>query len=87
MERSPSSAFTLSALLFGVTVLGLVVAASWVVWRELGQIDLGFHGWVALILGSVAMIALGGGLMWLSFYSSRSGHDSAAHYDPGDETD
>ena len=86
MERSPSSAFTLSALLFGVTVLGLVVAASWVVWRELGQIDLGFHGWVALILGSVAMVALGGGLMWLSFYSSRSGHDSAAHYDPGDET-
>jgi len=87
MERSPSSAFTLSALLFGVTVLGLVVAASWVVWRELGQIDLGFHGWVSLILGSVAMVALGGGLMWLSFYSSRSGHDSAAHYDPGDETD
>ena len=87
MERSPSSAFTLSALLFGVTVLGLVVAASWVVWRVLGQIDLGFHGWVALILGSVAMVALGGGLMWLSFYSSRSGHDSAAHYDPGDETD
>jgi hypothetical protein len=87
MERSPSSAFTLSALLFGVTVLGLVVAASWVVWRQLGQIDLGFHGWVALILGSVAMVALGGGLMWLSFYSSRSGHDSAAHYDPGDETD
>jgi hypothetical protein len=87
MERSPSSAFTLSALLFGVTVLGLVVVASWVVWRELGQIDLGFHGWVALILGSVAMVALGGGLMWLSFYSSRSGHDSAAHYDPGDETD
>ena len=87
MERSPSSAFTLSALLFGVTVLGLVVAASWVVWRELGQIDLGFHGWVALILGSVAMVALGGGLLWLSFYSSRSGHDSAAHYDPGDETD
>ncbi len=87
MERSLSSAFTLSALLFGVTVLGLVVAASWVVWRELGQIDLGFHGWVALILGSVAMVALGGGLMWLSFYSSRSGHDSAAHYDPSDETD
>lgn len=87
MERSPSSAFTLSALLFGVTVLGLVVAASWVVWRELGQIDLGFHGWVALILGSVAMVALGSGLMWLSFYSSRSGHDSAAHYDPSDETD
>ena len=87
MERSLSSAFTLSALLFGVTVLGLVVAASWVVWRELGQIDLGFHGWVALILGSVAMVALGSGLMWLSFYSSRSGHDSAAHYDPSDETD
>ena len=86
MERSPSPGYTLSACLFGVAVLILVVAASWIVWREMGQIDLGFHGWVALILGSVGMVALGGGLMWLSFYSSRSGHDSAAHYDPDDET-
>jgi hypothetical protein len=85
MERSPSPAFTLSACLFGVAVLILVVAASWIVWREMGQIDLGFHGWVALILGSVGMVALGGGLMWLSFYSSRSGHDYEAHYDPDDE--
>ena len=52
MERPPSPAFTLSACLFGVAVLILVVAASWIVWREMGQIDLGFHGWVALILAS-----------------------------------
>ena len=77
--------FTVSACLFGLVMLGLVFVASWVVWQEMGQIDLGFHGWIALILGSVGMIILGGGLMWLSFYSSRSGHDNVAHFDPDND--
>ena len=80
-----SSSFTVSACLFGLVMLGLVVGATWFVWQEMGQIDLGLHGWTALILGSFGMIILGGGLMWLSFYSSRSGHDNAAHYDPDND--
>ena len=80
-----SSSFTFSVCLFGLVMFGLVFGASWVVWQEMGQIDLGLHGWFALILGSVGMIILGGGLMWLSFYSSRSGHDNAAHFDPDDD--
>ncbi len=32
-------------------------------------------GWVAMILGVVATLALGIGLMTLMFYSSRSGRD------------
>ena len=79
------SSFTFSVCLFGLAMFGLVFGASWVVWQEMGQIDLGLHGWFALILGSVGMIILGGGLMWLSFYSSRSGHDNAAHFDPDDD--
>ncbi len=80
-----SSSFTLSACLFGLVMLGLVFGASWAVWQEMGQIDLGLHGWIALIVGCVGMITLGGGLMWLSFYSSRSGHDNAAHFDPDND--
>lgn len=80
-----SSFFTISACLFGLVVLGLVFWASWVVWQKMGQIDLGLHGWIALILGAVGMIILGGGLMWLSFYSSRSGHDNVAHFDSDNE--
>ena len=43
------------------------------------------YGWIALIAGSVGMVVLGGGLMALSFYSARSGHDEAAWQDPDDD--
>lgn len=33
------------------------------------------HGWIALTLGSVLSLALGAGLMALSFISSRRGFD------------
>lgn len=39
------------------------------------------HGWIAMGLGTVLSLALGFGLMWLSFYSSRHGYDDRA--DPG----
>ena len=39
------------------------------------------HGWIAMGLGTVLSLALGFGLMWLSFYSSRRGFDDRA--DPG----
>jgi hypothetical protein len=32
-------------------------------------------GWIAMILGIVATVALGAGLMALMFYSNRSGRD------------
>ena len=73
------------AVLFALTSLTVIAGASYVVWRQMGQIDLGVHGWIALIAGSVGMVVLGGGLMALSFYSSRSGHDEAAWQDPDDD--
>ena len=33
------------------------------------------HLWIALALALVFTAALGGGLMWLAFYSSREGWD------------
>ena len=73
------------AVLFALTCLIVITAASYVVWYRMGQIELGLHGWIALIAGSVGMIVLGGGLMALSFYSARSGHDEAAWQDPDDD--
>jgi len=75
------------AVLFGLTSLIVIAAASYVVWRQMGQIDLGLHGWIALIAGSVGMVVLGGGLMALSFYSARSGHDEAAWQDHDEDQD
>ncbi|MDP7375782.1 MAG: hypothetical protein QF420_04355 [Alphaproteobacteria bacterium] len=63
------------AVLFAMTSLIVIAASSYVVWYQMGQIALGLHGWIALIAGSVGMVVLGGGLMALSFYSARSGHD------------
>ena len=66
-------------IIFGfVSVLALVVAASYYVWQEMGAVALGFHGWLAVILGSVGTFGLGAGLMWLSFYSHHRGYDEDA---------
>ena len=56
-------------------VLVAVLIASFYVWQEMGSVALGFHGWLAVILGSLGSIILGAGLMWLSFYSNRTGYD------------
>ena len=61
-----------------VVVLAIVALASYQLWVEMGVIALGFHGWAAMILGALGSILLGCGLMALSFYSSRSGHDEKA---------
>ncbi len=72
---------TLWAVLFGLASLCVISIASFFVWHKMGQIALGLHGWIALIAGAVGSVLLGGGLMALSFYSARSGHDDAAYHD------
>jgi hypothetical protein len=64
------------ALLVGMTAL-LIYALIYAVqiWMRLSNVAMGFHGWTALIIGVVASIALGVGLMFLVFYSNRKGFD------------
>lgn len=38
------------------------------------------HGWIALGLSAVGVLAIGGGLMWLVFFSARRGYDERAHH-------
>ena len=73
------------AVLFAMTSLIVITISSYVVWYQMEQIALGLHGWIALIVGSVGMMVLGGGLMALSFYSARSGHDETAWQDADDD--
>ena len=59
-------------------LLGLLAAAAgfaWYVWHELGDVEIGMHGYIALGSGVAATLALGVGLMWLVYYSHRSGFD------------
>ncbi|MGI9492714.1 MAG: hypothetical protein ACR2QF_09975 [Geminicoccaceae bacterium] len=62
-----------------ITVLvALLIASAAVafrVWRELGDVEISGHGWLALSLGATATILVGAGLMALVFFSSRRGYD------------
>ncbi len=59
--------------LLAVAALGAVS-----VWNTIGETELSGHGLAALMLGVLASLALGGGLMFLVFHSSRHGHDDDA---------
>ncbi|WP_193369233.1 hypothetical protein [Pelagibius marinus] len=51
-------------------------------WWSLSDVDISLHGLLAMTLGSVLSLALGGGLMFLVFYSNRRGHDDEHHRGP-----
>jgi hypothetical protein len=55
-----------------VAILIVVSAGNWV---GIGNVGISANGWIALILGVVATLAVGGGLMALVFISSRRGYD------------
>ena len=63
-----------AAALAGVAVLAALAWAFKTVWADSG-VSLGLHGWIALTVALVGVTAVGGGLMWLAFYSSRAGWD------------
>ena len=64
------------ALLVGMTALLIyALVYAWQIWTRLSNVEMGVHGWAAMILGVVLSVALGGGLMFLIFYSNRKGYD------------
>lgn len=44
-------------------------------WTEMSGVAMSGAGWLFLILGVVFTIGVGGGLMWLVFYSARHNYD------------
>ena len=63
---------TLFILLVGAIVL------SYLGWTSAVGTDVPASGYVALVLGVIASLAVGFGLMALVFYSSRAGYDEPA---------
>jgi hypothetical protein len=64
--------------------IGLVMLTVWIMGGFDGA-ELGFHGWIAMILGMTITSALGVILMALVFHSDRSGQDDSAgraRYEP-----
>ena len=67
-----------TAATVAVIALGAVLALVWSMWAAIGDAEISASGWVALVLGVLATLALGIGLMALVFISNKRGYD-----DPG----
>jgi hypothetical protein len=65
------------AVLLGL--LGATVGVAFWAWQEMGEVEIGRHGLIALGLGALVTFALGAGLMALVFFSNRHGYDDQAY--------
>ena len=70
----------------GLVVAGVmslsVIAVAVYLWISLGDVAIGFAGYLALIAGGLAALGLGVGLMSLVYYSHRKGFDERAGASP-----
>ena len=61
-----------------IVLFGFLFAALWYAvhtWNAMAGVVMSPLGWFFLALGVIFTIAVGGGLMYLVFYSSRHGMD------------
>ena len=77
---------TVSIVVAAVIALAAVIGWDWSVFATIGT-SMPVSGWVALVLGVGFTILVGGGLMFLVFYSSRHGYDDAVgRREPSDDS-
>jgi hypothetical protein len=65
-------------------ILSLVIitgVVGWWVWSQVRDVQIGMHGWIALILGITVTSLLGFGLMALVWRSDREGYDERAGHE------
>jgi len=67
-----------------VVLVGLALWSLWVGivgWNLESGVEMSWHGYAAMSIGIALSLIVGIGLMFLVFYSSRSGHDEVAGRD------
>jgi len=77
-----------STLLLIAGSLAALAAVVWWDWTIFGAggFDMPAIGWIALVAGALLTIAVGSGLMFLLFWSSRHGYDEIDHGVERDES-
>jgi hypothetical protein len=75
------SKFTWVAVAAAITVVVAVASVVASFWNTLGASQISLAGWLAMISGTIAMLAIGIGLMALMFISNRRGYDEDARTD------
>lgn len=68
-------------VVLAVLVLASVLTAIYFWWIH-SDVEISLHGLFAITLGCIVSLALGGGLMFLVFYSNRRGYDDEHHQGP-----
>ncbi|HML11350.1 MAG TPA: hypothetical protein VK432_10860 [Stellaceae bacterium] len=71
MKRSTSWFVAIGAII----AVAVVAAVSVWNWNAIGGGEIDLNGWIALVLGVLATLAVGVGLMALVFVSNRGGYD------------
>lgn len=61
------------------TLLAVALLVAVLLWGRLDSAEIGLHGALAMGLGAVLSLGLGGGLLALVFYSARRGYDDSQH--------
>ena len=76
--KPPRQKFNLGYLLLIALAIGALAYVIWALkasWSLAAGSHMSANGWIALAIAFVVTGLLGGGLMWLAFYSSRKGYD------------
>ncbi len=76
--EKPRPKFHPGYLLLIALAIGALAYVIWALkasWSLAGGAQMSANGWIALAIAFVVTGALGGGLMWLAFYSNRKGYD------------
>ncbi|WP_193172979.1 hypothetical protein [Nisaea nitritireducens] len=76
-----------NVILLALVLFSLLAGALWGVWEvwfAVEDVEMSIHGFIALALGAFFTLLLGGGLMWLAYYSSKHGYDERTIH-PEDE--
>jgi hypothetical protein len=71
----PTGRSTWVAIAVAVAAVAAVVAVVAGLWGDIGGSGMSPAGWVAMLLGILATLGLGVGLMALVFISNRRGYD------------
>jgi hypothetical protein len=71
------------AIIGAIVAVAMVAAVSVWNWDIIGNSGIDLNGWIALILGVSATLAVGVGLMALIFISNRRGYDEPPGKDAG----
>ena len=75
------STYTWLAAAAAITAVLAVAAVVVTFWNQLGASQISLAGWLAMIFGIVATLALGIGLMTLVYISNRRGYDEGRRRD------